>query len=72
MDRHRQILAPKFALVDEILCDGLTGIASWSMPEGGYFMTMEVPGGCAAAMVRLAAGAGIALTPAGATHPLWP
>jgi DNA-binding transcriptional MocR family regulator len=69
MDRHREILAPKFALVDEILRDGLTGVASWTLPEGGYFMTLDVPDGSAAAVVRLAADAGIALTPAGATHP---
>ena len=65
----RSILAPKFALVDEVLRDGLTGVASWTRPGGGYFTTLEVPDGCAAAVVRLAADAGIALTPAGATHP---
>jgi DNA-binding transcriptional MocR family regulator len=69
MGRHREILAPKFALVDEVLSDGLTDIGSWTLPEGGYFMTLNVPDGCAAAVVRLAANAGIALTPAGATHP---
>jgi DNA-binding transcriptional MocR family regulator len=69
MGRHREILAPKFALVDEVLSAGLAGIASWTRPEGGYFMTLDVPDGCAAAVVRLAADAGIALTPAGATHP---
>ena len=69
MGRHREILAPKFALVDDVLSDGLAGIASWTRPEGGYFMTLDVPDGCAAAVVRLAADAGIALTPAGATHP---
>jgi DNA-binding transcriptional MocR family regulator len=69
MGRHREILAPKFALVDEVLSDGLAGIASWTRPEGGYFMALDVPDGCAAAVVRLAADAGIALTPAGATHP---
>jgi len=69
MDQHRSILAPKFALVDEILRDDLTGVATWTRPEGGYFMTLDVPDGCAAAVVRLAADAGIALTRAGATHP---
>jgi len=69
MGQHREILAPKFALVDEILGDGLAGIASWTRPEGGYFMTLDVPDGCATEVVRLAAEAGIALTPAGATHP---
>lgn len=69
MARHRAILAPKFELADSVLREGLTGIASWSVPKGGYFMTLDVPDGCAAAAVRLAAEAGIALTPAGATHP---
>jgi DNA-binding transcriptional MocR family regulator len=69
MGRHREILAPKFALVDEVLSAGLAGLASWTRPEGGYFMTLDVPDACAAAVVRLAADAGIALTPAGATHP---
>jgi DNA-binding transcriptional MocR family regulator len=69
MERHRQILAPKFALVDEILAEGLADLATWTRPDGGYFMTLDVPDGCAAETVRLAAEAGIALTPAGATHP---
>jgi DNA-binding transcriptional MocR family regulator len=71
MDRHREILAPKFARVQEILGAGLGkfGVASWSTPRGGYFMSLEVPDGCAAEVVRLAGAAGIALTPAGATHP---
>ena len=37
--------------------------------RGGYFVSLEVPDGCAREVVRLAAAAGIALTPAGATHP---
>ena len=41
----------------------------WSSPEGGYFVTLRVPDGCASEVVRLAKEAGIALTPAGATHP---
>jgi DNA-binding transcriptional MocR family regulator len=69
MERHRRILAPKFALVDEILTEGLVDLATWTRPDGGYFMTLDLPDGCAAETVRLAAEAGIALTPAGATHP---
>lgn len=71
MNGHREILAPRFALVQEILADGLggTGVASWSSPAGGYFLSLDVPDGCAAEVVRLAGQAGIALTPAGATHP---
>ncbi len=36
---------------------------------GGYFISLTVPEGCAKEVVRRAAEAGIALTPAGATHP---
>jgi DNA-binding transcriptional MocR family regulator len=37
--------------------------------QGGYFITLNVPNGCARRVVALAKGAGIELTPAGATHP---
>jgi DNA-binding transcriptional MocR family regulator len=48
---------------------GGTGLASWSNPAGGYFISLDVLEGCAREVVSRAAGAGIALTPAGATHP---
>ena len=71
MARHREILAPKFAAVDAALTaelDGL-GIAEWTRPAGGYFVSLDVPDGCAARVVALAKAAGIALTPAGASLP---
>ncbi|WP_293783249.1 aminotransferase class I/II-fold pyridoxal phosphate-dependent enzyme [uncultured Aeromicrobium sp.] len=71
MDRHRAILAPKFAAVDEILSArlGAHGIATWTRPRGGYFVSLDVPDGTAARVVQLAREAGIALTPAGAAFP---
>lgn len=71
MDRHRALLKPKFDLVQRILTDhlGSTGVASWTVPEGGYFVTVEVLDGCARRVVELAADAGIALTEAGAPFP---
>ncbi|BBA95272.1 putative transcriptional regulator [Actinacidiphila reveromycinica] len=71
MERQRALLRPKFDAVQRCLRDGLggTGLATWSDPDGGYFVTLEVPDGCAKEVVRRAADAGIALTPAGATHP---
>jgi aspartate/methionine/tyrosine aminotransferase len=71
MRRQRDLLAPKFAAVQRILAAELggTGLARWTDPAGGYFVSLEVPDGCAREVVRLAAAAGIALTPAGATHP---
>ena len=71
MDGHRRLLAPKFRAVTETLARHLggTGVARWSEPEGGYFILLEVPEGCATRVVKLAATCGLALTPAGATHP---
>jgi DNA-binding transcriptional MocR family regulator len=71
MAAHRRLLAPKFDAVQRILTTDLggTGLASWSRPQGGYFVTLVVPSGCAREVVRRAGEAGIALTPAGSTHP---
>jgi DNA-binding transcriptional MocR family regulator len=71
MDRHRAIVAPKFAAVIAAFERDLagTGVASWPVPKGGYFISLDVRDGCAADVVRLAREAGVALTPAGATFP---
>ncbi|MGW1208381.1 aminotransferase [Streptomyces sp. NPDC002499] len=71
MLRHREILRPKFDIVDRVFTEQLdgTGLADWARPKGGYFITLDVLEGCAREVVRLASEAGIALTPAGATHP---
>lgn len=71
MDRHRAIMAPKFEKVLEVFQELLADSgATWSRPKGGYFITLEVPAGCAKQVVKLAKEAGVELTPAGATHPL--
>ncbi len=71
MERHRELLAPKFAAVHDVLSAelGPYGIAEWTTPRGGYFVSLYVPDGCAREVVRLAKGAGVALTPAGAAFP---
>jgi DNA-binding transcriptional MocR family regulator len=71
MRHHREIIAPKFAAVDEVLTREFadTPGVEWSKPAGGYFVTLTVPDGTATEIVRLAKEAGLALTPAGATHP---
>ncbi|GAA2061122.1 aminotransferase class I/II-fold pyridoxal phosphate-dependent enzyme [Streptomyces albiaxialis] len=71
MERQRALLQPKFDAVARILEAELggTGLAAWTSPKGGYFVTLDVPEGCAKEVVRRAAEAGIVLTPAGATHP---
>ena len=72
MDRHRAIVAPKFAAVADAFQAHLggTGVASWLVPRGGYFISLDVLDGCARAFVKAAKDAGVELTPAGATHPL--
>ena len=71
MEKHRALIAPKFEAVEKAFSERLSehGVARWSRPEGGYFITLDVADGTASAVVKLAGEAGIALTPAGATHP---
>ncbi|MBS4727789.1 aminotransferase class I/II-fold pyridoxal phosphate-dependent enzyme [Mycobacterium sp. SM1] len=71
MLRHQQLLAPKFALVAEILGTRLrdSKIATWTEPKGGYFVSLDVLPGTARRTVALAKDAGIAVTEAGATFP---
>jgi len=71
MQRHAAILRPKFERVLSVLEEELggSGLATWTRPRGGYFMTLWVPAGTAARVVKLAKDAGVALTPAGATYP---
>ncbi len=71
MDRHREIIAPKFVEVDRVLTERLggLGVATWNTPDGGYFVNLDVAPGTAARVVSLAKEAGIALTPAGSSFP---
>lgn len=46
-----------------------TGVARWTEPTGGYFISLDVLDGCASAVVALAKQAGVELTPAGSTYP---
>lgn len=71
MDAHRAILSPKFAAVAGALARrlGETGVARWTNPEGGYFISVDAAAGTAKQVVALARDAGLALTPAGATWP---
>ncbi|WP_375502369.1 aminotransferase [uncultured Jatrophihabitans sp.] len=71
MGKHREILEPKFAAVQQALSSRLTGLpgTSWSEPNGGYFVSLQVTPGTAARVVGLAGDAGVKLTPAGAPFP---
>lgn len=71
MERHAQIVAPRFELVQRKLSEGLGGldVATWTDPNGGYFVSFEGPEGSAKAIVSLAAELGVKLTGAGAPWP---
>lgn len=71
MRRHAELVAPRFALVEEKLTEGLGGLdcATWTHPRGGYFVSFEGPEGSAKAVVKLAGELGVKLTPAGAPFP---
>jgi aspartate/methionine/tyrosine aminotransferase len=71
MQRHAAILKPKFDAVQEVLERELSGagVAEWTRPEGGYFTSVDTWEGCAQRVVRMAAEAGVKLTPAGSTYP---
>ncbi|GAA4285569.1 aminotransferase class I/II-fold pyridoxal phosphate-dependent enzyme [Brevibacterium daeguense] len=71
MAKHAELIRPKFDAVISTLEAQLagSGIAGWTNPDGGYFITLTVLPGTADRVVKLAAEAGVKLTPAGATHP---
>ena len=71
MEKHRAIIAPKFKAVIDCFEKNLSGIpgVSWTKPNGGYFMSLDLPEGCASRVVKMASEAGLVLTPAGATFP---
>lgn len=71
MNKHREIIAPKFNHVCETLESEIAplGIGSWTVPEGGYFISFNSLNGCAKRIVQLCAEAGVTLTGAGATFP---
>ncbi len=71
MKKHAAIIEPKFALVKEMLQSelGERGIACWTNPRGGYFISLFLLDGCAKRAYKLAKDAGVTLTEVGATYP---
>jgi DNA-binding transcriptional MocR family regulator len=71
MDKHAALLRPRFETVLKKLDDAFadSDLGSWEKPQGGYFVSFDARPGCAQEIVRLAAEAGVKLTPAGATFP---
>ncbi len=71
MEKHAEIMRPKFEAVCDILAEELNGleIGSWTNPKGGYFISFDSMEGCAKAIVSKCKEAGMVLTGAGATYP---
>jgi len=70
MEKHAAILLPKFEEAYSLLRFELAGTeASFTTPNGGYFISIETAPGCAKRVWQLCKDAGVVLTDAGATFP---
>lgn len=71
MMKHAAIMRPKFEAVLNVLDKelGELGIASWTHPIGGYFISFDAMDNCAKDIVAKCKEAGVVLTGAGATFP---
>lgn len=71
MLRHAEVLKPKFDAVLSAFEKNLAGkgVAEWTSPNGGYFISLDVNKGCAKRTAALCKEAGVTLTGAGATYP---
>ncbi len=71
MKKHAAIIRPKFEAVLTTLDRelGALDIATWTKPNGGYFISFDTIDGCAKKVVSLCKDAGVIMTAAGATYP---
>jgi len=71
MMRLADLIRPKFEIVLNTLERDLsgTGVAHWTKPLGGYFVSLFVKDGCAKRTYQLCREAGVKLTDVGATYP---
>jgi aspartate/methionine/tyrosine aminotransferase len=71
MQKHATLLKPRFNCVLKHLHNafGDNDLGEWDSVEGGYFISFNAHSGLAKIIVKLAADAGVKLTPAGATFP---
>lgn len=71
MAKHAKIVKPLFDTVESGLQHhlGNTGLAKWTQPTGGYFVSLDLSSDFATEVVELASSIGLKLTAAGATYP---
>lgn len=71
MKLHASIIRPKFEIVLKAFDENLSGlgIADWTRPKGGYFISLNVLPGTAKRVYELCKTAGLTLTTVGATFP---
>ena len=69
MNKLAKIIKPKFDLVQEKLSTLPTGLAKWTQPTGGYYISFDSLSGRASKIHKLCNEAGLKLTPLGATFP---
>lgn len=71
MRRHAEYLRPQFDVALEEMNRQLKpdGYATWTVPNGGYFLSVDVTDGCAKRVEELMKQAGVKITPAGASFP---
>ena len=68
MKKHADILRPKFEMVEGMLEKEVKDLVTWTVPNGGYFISIEAPGH-ASQIVSLCKELGVELTPAGSAYP---
>ena len=69
MQKLAKIIKPKFDLVLEKLSELPDGLARWTKPSGGYFISFDSLTSNASKIHKLCEEAGLKLTPLGATFP---
>ena len=69
MQKLAKIIKPKFDLVLEKLNELPDGLARWTKPSGGYFVSFDSLTSNASKIHKLCEEAGLKLTPLGATYP---
>jgi|TARA_B100001245_G_scaffold236551_1_gene228245 DNA-binding transcriptional MocR family regulator len=67
MQKHAEILRPKFEIVEKWLSKQSFG--TWTHPTGGYFVSFNSKPGLAKEIIKLSNSSGLKLSPAGSTFP---